>query len=385
MNILFVTHYTGLGGANIAMLNLIRQYKKRNIGTYVIMPEGRKGLREKLEDLEIEYAQIRMPWWVGDGEEGSLMSWKRYLSNFRGALEICPYVRKWRIDIIHTNSTVVAAGLLAARMTRRLHVWHLREDLSNYGWKFCLNDKKVKKWFHDSDRVIVISKACERIYEKYLDLEKTVLIYDGAQIDSPKEVPVLEDGVFHMLYLGGMSLSKGYQHILEALVLLKQRTEKRFRLWMPGCRENGRANKELEEFIEVHRLEEAIEPMEYMDREQLDQFRYGMDLFIMASSKEMFGLVTVEAMLSGVPVVASDTGANPELIRNGENGYLYPYGSAKALAEKIQEIMETEDLGNVIEQARAEAQERFSMQSCAEQTIDIYRGILKNSDMGYRC
>ena len=104
----------------------------------------------------------------------------------------------------------------------------------------------------------------------------------------------------------------------------------------------------------------------------------------MASSKEMFGLVTVEAMLSGVPVVASDTGANPELIRNGENGYLYPYGSAKALAEKIQEIMETEDLGNVIEQARAEAQERFSMQSCAEQTIDIYRGILKNSDMGYR-
>ena len=148
MNILFVIHYTGLGGANSAMLNLIRQDKNRGIRTYVILPETGEALKEKLEELSIEYARIRMPWWVCDEGEGNGRSLqkriKNYLGNYRGAFDICHWIRRWNIDVVHTNSTVVAAGVLAARMTGRRHVWHLREDLSNYGWEFCLHESMVK-------------------------------------------------------------------------------------------------------------------------------------------------------------------------------------------------------------------------------------------------
>lgn len=383
MNILFVTHYTGLGGANIAMLNLIQQYKNRGIRAYVILPENGGVLKEKLEELSIEYAQIRMPWWICVDEEGNRQGIqkriKNYLGNYRGALKISLWIRRWKIDVVHTNSTVVAAGMLAAEMTGCHHVWHLREDLSNYGWKFSLHESRVRKWFARSARVIVISKACEKVYEKYLNPEKTVLIYDGAQIADRKESPILEEGVFHILYLGGMSLSKGYEDVLKAATLLKRHTGRRFKLWMPGCKESDKVDKELERILVANKLEDYVVPLEYLDRKQLDQFRYGMNLFIMASSREMFGLVTAEAMMSGVPVIASDAGANSELIKDGENGFLYPYGDAEALAGTIQEVMnkDEKELAVIVEKARCEAQKKFSMENCAEKTIQVYREILR--------
>ena len=160
--------------------------------------------------------------------------------------------------------------------------------------------------------------------------------------------------------------------------MLKRRTERRFKLWMPGCRENGRVNKELEKTLAASELEDYVMPLEYLDRKQLDQFRYGMNLFVMAFSREMFGLVTVEAMLSGVPVVASNTGANPEIIRVKENGFLYPYGNAEALAGKVWEVMnkDKKELAVLVEKARTEAQKRFSMENCAEKTIRVYKEIL---------
>lgn len=61
MNILFVTHYTGLGGANIAMLNLIQQYQEKGIASFVILPEVSGPLKGKLEELGIPNACVRMP------------------------------------------------------------------------------------------------------------------------------------------------------------------------------------------------------------------------------------------------------------------------------------------------------------------------------------
>lgn len=381
MNILFVTHYTGLGGANIAMLNLIGQYKKKGIRAFVILPEVPGPLKNKLETLGICHACIRMPWWVCGKEEKSrrrvFRNIKMYLGNYRAALKIRFYVRKWNIDIIHTNSTVVAAGVLAARLAGCQHVWHLREALSFYGWEFGFGENRVKKWFHYSDRIIVISKACQKVYERYLDLKKTVLIYDGAQVDEKTDSPIcLEKGVFHILYLGGMSASKGCWDVLNAVSALKRNSAEYFMLWMPGCSENRVIDKELAEFVAENKLETCVKPLEYMERKELDQFRYGMDLFIMASSHEMFGLVTVEAMLSGVPVIASAAGANLEIIREEENGYLYPYGDAEALAELIKKIM-ISDQAELVERARVEAAEKYSMKICAEKTIHVYQKLLE--------
>ena len=66
---------------------------------------------------------------------------------------------------------------------------------------------------------------------------------------------------------------------------------------------------------------------------------------------EAFGRVTVEAMLSGRPVLASDTGANSELVQDNITGWLFNSGDAKSLAGKMEEIINTPN--NLFEMGKA--------------------------------
>lgn len=68
------------------------------------------------------------------------------------------------------------------------------------------------------------------------------------------------------------------------------------------------------------------------------------DLCLLPSEKESFGLAALEAMACGVPVVASETGGLPEIIRDGENGYLLPVGNTLAMAEKALMVLQNHDL-----------------------------------------
>ena len=68
-----------------------------------------------------------------------------------------------------------------------------------------------------------------------------------------------------------------------------------------------------------------------------------MDVGLMLSRNEAFGRVTVEYMMQNLAVIASDTGANPEIIKNGLTGLLYHYGDAVHLAEQMLYYVENVD------------------------------------------
>lgn len=383
MRVLFITHCTSMGGANIAMLNLIKEYQEREIQVYVILPMNGRELEEKLDRLGAIHKSIAMPWWVCEANHKKkllsiLQKMHVYMGNIRGTIQILPLIYKWRIDVIHTNSTVVVIGALAAHIARRQHVWHLREALSFFGWDFLPSVPVVRKLFRYSDRVVVVSEACGRVYEPYLVKEKMRVIYDGVDICKEKEgIWNVEDDIFHILYLGGMSESKGCWDILRAAEELKKISSRKFRIWMPGCKKNGKINAVLYNFMKENDLEFCLKPLEYLKKDNLDQLRYKMDLFIMPSSLEMFGLVTVEAMMSCVPVVASNTGANLEIIENGKTGFLYSYGDAQQLADTILQIMQGEvTVEEIVNRACKEANNKYSVPVCAENMINVYKELL---------
>lgn len=383
MRLLFITHCTAMGGANIAMLNLIKEYQKSDIRTFVVLPKDGRELEDKLDELGAAHQSIAMPWWVCDICEGKKslsipQKLRMYMGNLRGVLQIIPLIYKWKIDIIHTNSTVVAIGALAAHITGRPHVWHLREALSFFDWDFMPPSSFVQKLFKYSDKVIAISGVCMQIYGPYLVEKKTRIIYDGAEVSEEKDGACgLEEGVFHILYLGGMSESKGCMDILGAALELKKSSPQKFKIWMPGCKKDGKVDAALYDFMIKNGLEFYLEPLEYLEKSFLDQLRYQMNLFIMPSSLEMFGLVTVEAMLSHVPVIASNTGANPEIVEDGKNGFLYSYGDIGQLADLILKVMGLGDnVREMVNCAYKEAREKYSMSVCAKNTRNVYKELL---------
>jgi glycosyltransferase involved in cell wall biosynthesis len=99
------------------------------------------------------------------------------------------------------------------------------------------------------------------------------------------------------------------------------------------------------------------------------------DVLAVPSRFEGFGLVAVEAMLAGVPVVASRVGALPEVI--GECGVLVTPGRPEELAEALVRVaQEPERYAEIAERARRRAIERFSVRRMIEGTLRVYESVL---------
>ncbi len=97
------------------------------------------------------------------------------------------------------------------------------------------------------------------------------------------------------------------------------------------------------------------------------------EVFVHPSVEEGMGQAVVEAMLSGVPVVASDAGGLPEVL--GETGVIVPKGDAAALAEAIRAVLDGE-LSPDLEAARKRAQERFSVEAMVTGSCAVYERLL---------
>jgi L-malate glycosyltransferase len=88
----------------------------------------------------------------------------------------------------------------------------------------------------------------------------------------------------------------------------------------------------------------------------------GADLFLLPSASESFGLSALEALASGVPVIGSDSAGLPEVVRQGETGFLCPTGDVEAMAGAAMSILRDADRWHAMSTlAAADARERFSL------------------------
>lgn len=105
------------------------------------------------------------------------------------------------------------------------------------------------------------------------------------------------------------------------------------------------------------------------------------DIGLMCSRDEGFGRVTVEYMMTGLCVIASDTGANPELIEDGVSGLLYQYGDIRSLAGAIRKCVEEPDLRcRLSERGRLRANTEFTATRNAMQVYEVYNRVLNGMD-----
>lgn len=103
------------------------------------------------------------------------------------------------------------------------------------------------------------------------------------------------------------------------------------------------------------------------------------DFFVLASEGETYGMVTIEAMLSGTPVVATNSGGTPELLAHGELGWLYPPGDVDTLTDMLAELLCRPDAALAkAELAHAIAREKYSHISECEKIEAIYDELIKS-------
>jgi len=102
------------------------------------------------------------------------------------------------------------------------------------------------------------------------------------------------------------------------------------------------------------------------------------DLFLLPSQTESFGLSALEALATGVPVIASDAGGLPEVVRHGETGALHPVGDVEAMANSALEFLRDRDRWQRASTAAArDARERFSLDAIVTSYEELYASAVR--------
>lgn len=203
-----------------------------------------------------------------------------------------------------------------------------------------INGKKTRKYVFAAatkraDGVIAISNYVKSSVVKGTGVvpEKIHVVYNGVDIEKFAAVQrTAFDGTMRLVYVGRLSQAKGVHVLLDALRMLKG--EVPFQCTIVGYGDCAEALREQAEKSGI-----AQEVIFTGLQKEVRPYLAGADLFVHpAVWEEGFGLTLVEAMAGGLPCAAFKKGGIPEIIADGEEGFLVEPVSAEALAEKLREI-----------------------------------------------
>ncbi len=272
-------------------------------------------------------------------------------------------------DLVHSNSSREDFGAIISQKYKIPLIWHIREfgdkDYNCYSYR-----KKYIEYMNKSAKKFIAVSDCVREHwiKKGLDSDKIVRVYNGVLHQKPPQGIVDTKREKRIVMLGSIQETKGQMQAVEAVhVLIKRGFEVAIDIVGDG---NRKYISLLKKKAEEYKIEKYVRFSGYISDVQSILKKY--DIGVVCSKSEGFGRVTAEYMMSGIPVIASNTGANKEIIRNGMDGLLYEYGNPADMADKIQYIFENSYVswGN---NAYNHAVEEFSDYVNARKIYDIYQ------------
>lgn len=227
----------------------------------------------------------------------------------------------------------------------KIHWLHYEYKKINPNAKY---DKLFKRILPKFDKIIAVSEGVEQAFNKIYHLEnKTSIIPNLVNTDKiikkskEKSDVILSKSDINFVSVGRLHIQKGYDILIEVVHDLNKSNflPKNFKLRIYG---DGSEKFTLNSLIRKYHLEDKI----YLLGKVMNPYKYvkNSDLFILPSRYEPFGLVIIESMTLGVPVLATENHATSKIIQNGKNGYITEnsyqgiYEGLKYLLENFQEL-----------------------------------------------
>ncbi len=178
----------------------------------------------------------------------------------------------------------------------------------------------------------------------------------------------LPEAAYVLGFVGRLHPVKGAVDFLQALVVLAPRYPDVYGVVVG----EGPQDDDLRQKAKVEGIESRVRFMGF--RNDVPQILQALDVFILPSLDEPFGLVVAEAGAAGLPVVATRVGGVPEIIKDGITGILIPPHSPDEIVCAVEELIQRPDLARSLADAgRKRAEESFSQEVMVEKTLAVYR------------
>ncbi|MDI6828736.1 MAG: glycosyltransferase family 4 protein [Armatimonadota bacterium] len=298
------------------------------------------------------------------------------LNDFLAIAKLRHVLRELKPDILHMHSFKAGLiGRLAAlslakrpKLILTEHAFIFDERTTGLKRTLVTGVGRILSYF--TDRIITVSDALrnELISEQKIKPSKIVTIPNGIAFAPLKQVP--KPGLL-VGTVSRLAPQKGVAYFIRAAVLISERfPQARFIIVGDGPQRNS-----LESLAESLGIKDKLEFLGFRT-DVLDILRT-FSVFVLASTRESFGLTLIEALSQGVPVVASRTGGIIEIVEDGVTGLLAEPGNHFEIAEQVCRLLEDRNLAcRLAEEGSRLVRQRFSSEIMIEKTQKLYMELL---------
>lgn len=367
MKVLVVSHSSEIsGGANRSLLSVIDGLRKRHdVEITVLVMKENGALIDELSKRNVDI--LCFPYHsICTRLDNGLLDFVRYtrlyfyvLIDWFNAVSYCKKLKKYKFDLIYTNTRLIYFGGFLAKMLKIPHIWHIREyGKENGGYSVFFANKLIENL---SNRVIFISRDLQSTFEDYKRING-VCIYNG--IPHKNAIVKKEHDGVNLLLTGRLVKEKGQMQAIDAIDLLQNAVKCKVNLFLAGSGDNtSKYVKELHRKVDEKKL-----PVVFCGEVgNMDDLRSITDIELMCAEREAFGRVTIEALQCGIPVIGANTGATPEIITDEVNGLIYDKKSTEELSKCIEQlVIDERELKRLTFDARKDIENKFSIDQCVD-------------------
>ena len=227
------------------------------------------------------------------------------------------------------------------------------------------------KRFFSNLKVILLAENLYKDMAKYVKREDVYICPNGIPSSCKEEMEARRNNVIpHLLFLSNLLISKGVIVLLDALKILKEKE------YTFVCQFIGGETAEINavQFFEEVNKRELSDLVTYVGRkvrEEKEAFFRQADIFVFPTYYETFGLVNLEAMEYKLPVISTNEGGIPDIVKDGENGLICEKQNPVSLADCIAKLLDDEELRVKMGSA---GHEKF----CREFTLDKFENRMRD-------
>ena len=360
--ILHLIDTTGPGGAETVFINLLSELERTDFRNVVVL-RGEGWVADRVRSIGIE------PFFIDSKGSFNLS----YLRSLRKLLQ------EERIDLIHAHllgSSVYGALLALLSGRPMIATFHGAVDVAD-------KERFLRAKFFliglGASKIVCVSEQLQKELSTRINLpaRKLKLIYNGVDpnrfhrqtnLDLKTELGLPHDSTL-VVSIGNIRPAKGYEYLVEAAVRLLE-LDDNVHFVVVGHQRKALFEKLMKQIGQCH----GSPKIHWLGfREDVADILQQADIFLLTSVSEGFSISTVEAMMAGVPVIATRSGGPEEIISSEDTGYLIPARDPAAIVEAIFALKVPEKRQRLAEQARKVASEKFGLPAM----LSGYRGLYK--------
>jgi len=355
MNVVHINSERHWGGGEVQTYYLIKGLRDKGIkSTLVAQPNSPLAVNASKDGITIKEIPMKGEW------------------DIIAILKIRQLLRRIQPDILHLHTAHAhTIGLVAGRLAK------VKKILVTRRMDFPIEGFISRLRYNKTDKIVAISQAVKDVLvESGIHEDKITVIHSTidrtffpVKSNLRKELSLTVDTPL-LGTVASLVERKGHCYLFEALA----KASKRFphaKLLVAG---EGPLEERLKNLAKTLGLEKQIIFLGF--RHDIAEILSALDVFVLASVKEGLGVSLLEAGSYGVPIVATNVGGIPEIVKDGVTGFLVPPRDSKALTEKIVYMLAHRPEANIMgQQAKEWVRSNFSVEQMADSYVLLYESV----------